>query len=51
MEVMNYIEQVFITLNLAKGLKKNRVVEVMAQGFTTTCMGSNQLGPISELNP
>jgi flagellar L-ring protein precursor FlgH len=32
MEVMTRIEQVFINLNLVKGLKKNRVVEVMANG-------------------
>ncbi len=49
MEVMNFIEQVFINLNfkLVKGLKKNSVVEVIAKSHTTTWMKNKRLGLIS----
>ncbi len=51
MEVMTFIKQVFVDLNLVKGLKKNQVVEVISKGRTTTWMKSLTIGIISELNP
>jgi hypothetical protein len=47
MKVTNLILQVFVNLNLVKDLKKNRVVEVIANGSTTTWMKNNTLGLIS----
>ncbi len=51
MEVMNRIEQVFLNLNLVKGLKKNCMVKVIVNGQVTTRIKNNQLGLISKLNP
>jgi hypothetical protein len=47
MEVMTRIEQVFIDLNLVKGLKKNKLVEVIHKGKTTSWM-TNIAMPISK---
>jgi hypothetical protein len=51
MEVMTRIEQVFIDLNLVKSLKKNKMVEVIHKGKTTTWMTSIAKPILRELNP
>ncbi len=50
MEVVNSIKQVFVELNLVKGLKKNHKVKVIINGLVSTMIKNNQLGLISELN-
>ena len=50
-EVMNRIEQVFINLNLVKGLKKMEMVEVIHKGRTTSRMINKVMPILQELNP
>ncbi len=46
MEVMTGIKQVFVDLNMVRGLKKNQVVEVISKGKTTTRMKNIMIGII-----
>ena len=49
-EVMNHIEQVFVNLNLVKGLKKMKMVEVIHKGRTTSRMINKVMPILQELN-
>jgi hypothetical protein len=51
MEVMIHIKQVFINLELVKGLERNQVVKVEVNGRVTTWKNNTPLAFISELNP
>ncbi len=49
-EVMNRIEQVFVELNLVKGLKRMKIVEVTHKERTTSWMVNKAMPLLKEFN-